>query len=444
MAVPTRDIGTIDMRDVIASQWVDVNEHVPDLMWPTSVQMYSRMRHDPRLAAILKAYSLPIRRATWAIDPAGCRDEVVQVVADDLGLPILGGDAKPGPARRRGVNWGEHLRLALLSLTFGSMVFERRYEIRNGQARLVNLGERMPWTIGSIDLNRDGTIKEIRQEYGVSAAIPANRLLWYAHEREGATWTGKSLLRDAYGPWLLKHEMWRVNATSIRRFGMGVPNVEAPPGANPAQVAEAQRLASAMRVGDTAGVGLPAGFKLNITGMTGSAPDALEMIRYLDQQMSTAALAGFLDLGQTETGSRALGDSLIDQFMLSLQAVADELANTATSGQPGLTGAVTDLVDMNWGDTEPAPRVVCTDVGQRQELTAESLQTLISVGAITIDDDLEAFLRDAYRLPARRLPDPAPAPGPGALPPAPERDAGSPAAPAPTTQEPAGDGAAPT
>jgi len=405
VAPPTRDIGVIDMRDVIASQWVDVNEFVPDLMWPTSVQMYTRMRHDPRLAAILKAYALPIRRATWAIDPAGCRDEVVQVVADDLGLPILGADSKPGPARRRGVNWGEHLRLALLSLTFGHSVFERRYEIRDGLARLVNLGERMPWTIGQIDLNPDGTIKLIRQEFGVTAAIPANRLLWYAHEREGATWTGRSLLRDAYGPWLLKHEMWRVHATSIRRFGMGIPTVEAPAGAAPNQITEAQRLASAMRVGDTAGAGLPNGFTFKLTGLTGSVPDAVEMIRYLDQQMSTAALTGFLDLGQTETGSRALGDSFIDQFMLSLQAVADEIANTATSGAPGLTGAVTDLVDMNWGTDEPAPRVVCTDVGRRQDLAVEALHELVTAGAIHPDDDLEAYLRTTYRLPPRKRDD---------------------------------------
>jgi hypothetical protein len=405
VAVPTRDIGVIDMRDVISSQWVDINEFVPDLMWPTSVQMYGRMRHDPRLAAILKAYSLPIRRATWAVDPAGCRDEVVQVVADDLGLPILGTDTKPGPARRRGVNWQEHIRLALLSLTFGHACFERRYEIRNGQARLVNLGERMPWTIGAINLNPDGTIRDVRQEYGVTAAIPANRLVWYTHDREGATWTGRSLLREAYGPWLLKHEMWRVNATAIRRFGMGIPTVEAPAGATPGQIAEAQRLASAMRVGDTAGAGLPQGFTFKLTGLTGSAPDAVEMIHYLDQQMSTAALTGFLDLGQTETGSRALSDSLVDMFMLSLQAVADEIAAVATSGQPGLTGAVTDLVDMNWGEDEPAPRVVCTDVGRRHDLTTEALQQLLNSGALHPDDDLEAYLRNAYRLPPRKRDD---------------------------------------
>ncbi|MUN41415.1 phage portal protein family protein [Actinomadura litoris] len=405
MAPPTKDLGTIDFADVVGAQWVDVNEFVPDLAWPLSVRMYSRMRHDPKLTAILKAYSLPIRRATWAIDPAGCRDEVVQVVADDLGVPILGADAVPGPARRRGVSWAEHLRLALLSLVYGHAVFERRYEIRGGLARLINLGERMPWTLAMINLNRDGTIQSVTQDLAWTTPMTANRLVWYAHDREGATWTGRSLLRAAYGPWLLKHEMWRVHATSNRRFGMGVPNVEAPTGATPAQVQEAQRLASSMRVGDQAGVGVPHGFKVNLTGLSGSVPDTVEFVRYLDQQMSTLALAGFLDLGQTQTGSRALGESFIDQFLLSLQAVADEVADVATSGQPGLTGIVTDLVDVNWGEDEPAPRVVCTDVGRRHDLTAEALQGLVSSGVIHPDDDLEAYLRGTYRLPKRKRDD---------------------------------------
>jgi hypothetical protein len=401
LTVPLRDIGTLDAADILGPQWFDIYEQIPDLTWPTSVQTYARMRHDPQLRAILAAYFLPIRRATWAVDPAGCRDEVVRVVADDLGLPILGEDAEPGPARRRGVTWGEHLRIALLSLVFGHMPFERRYEIRDGLARLVNLGERMPWTIGQINLNNDGTIASIEQDIIKSTPIPANRLLWYAHEREGATWTGRSVLRPAYGPWLLKHEIWRVHATSIRRFGMGIPSVEAPAGATPGQVAEAQRLASSMRAGDTAGAGLPNGFKLNITGMTGSVPDALAFIRYFDQQMSTSALTGLLDLGSTPNGSRALGDTFLDLFLLSLQAVADEIATVATAGQPGMTGAVTDLVDLNWGQDEPAPRVVCTDVGDRHEVTAEAITQLINAGAITPDEELEAYVRRTWRLPEK-------------------------------------------
>ncbi|MEV0584098.1 DUF935 family protein [Nonomuraea sp. NPDC050310] len=396
---PTNDIGHLD---TLYGPWVsDWQELIPDLIFPTSVQTYARMRHDPQLTAVLSAYTLPIRRATWVIDPAGCRDEVVRLVSEDLGLPVLGATTGPTPARRSGVRWDDHLRLALLSLVYGFMPFEQRYEIRNGQARLVALGERMPHTIGDIKLKQGGVVESISQDLIGTRPIPASRLVWYVHDREGANWAGRSMLRPAFGPWLLKHEMWRVHATSIRRFGMGIPSVEAPAGGTPAQVAEAQRLASAMRAGDTAGVGLPAGFKLAVTGMTGSVPDAMAFISYLDQQMSRSALAGILDLGETRNGSRALGQTMLEMFLLSLQAIADEIADTATSGQPGMPGIVTSLVDFNWGENEPAPRIVCTDVGDRHEVTAEALDQLLTSGAISPDPELEAYVRTAWGLPAR-------------------------------------------
>jgi hypothetical protein len=401
-SLPTRDIGAIDLPYLVGTQWIDVHELVPDLTWPLSVQMYARMRRDPQLTAILASATLPIRRANWVVDPAGCRDEVVQLVADDMGLPILGIDPKPGPARRRGVIWEDHLRLALLSLVFGHMPFERRYEIRGQRARLVNLGERMPWTIGWITLDKSGFVESISQyTWGAQMPIPGARLVWYSHEREGAAWTGTSALRAAYAPWLLKHELWRVHATSIRRFGMGIPNVEAPPGATPAQVQEASRLASAMRVGDQSGVGLPPGFKLNITGMTGSVPDALGYIRYFDQQMSTMALSGLLDLGSTPNGTRALGESFLDLFLTGLQAIADEIGTAATTGQPGMPGAVQDLVDVNWGEDEPIPKIIATDVGERHELTAKAINELLQWGAITPDPQLEAHLRGEWKIPQR-------------------------------------------
>lgn len=400
-SAPTRDIGHVDDAALYGSYLQEMQEYVPALSWPLSVLTYQQMRHDPQLKAVLAAYTLPIRRATWAVDPAGCRDEVAQVVADDVGLPILGNEAGPGPARRRGVRWNDHMRMALLSLVFGHLPFELRYEIRDGLARLVNLGERMPQSITEIALNDDGTLKNIVQDMGTAQPIPANRLVWYAHEREGSAWTGQSVLRPAYGPWLLKHEIWRVHATSIRRFGMGIPNVEAPVGGTPAQVQEAQRLASSMRAGEVAGAGLPAGFKLNITGMTGTVPDALAFVRYLDQQMSTSALAGLIDLGNTANGSRALGDSFLDLFLLSLQAVADEISGVATSGQPGMPGIATNIVDLNWGEDEPVPRIVCSDVGDRHEVTAQSLSLLLQYGAISPDPKLEAFIRDSWGLPGR-------------------------------------------
>src|SRR5437867_9124483 len=89
---PTSLLGTMDEGRYYALS-VDFAETVPDVVWPLSVQTFSAMRNDPALSAVLSAVMLPIRRATWAVDPTGCRAEVAQMVADDLGVPVLGVDA---------------------------------------------------------------------------------------------------------------------------------------------------------------------------------------------------------------------------------------------------------------------------------------------------------------------------------------------------------------
>ena len=257
--------------------------------------------------------------------------------------------------------------------------------------------------------------------------IAANRLTWYVNEKEGANWAGTSLLRPCYTPWVLKHEVMRVHATSIRRFGMGIPSVTAPPGATPAQIEEAQRLAAGMRAGDTAGAGLPAGYQFNLTGLTGAAPDAVGFLGYLDQEITGSALASIIELAHATYGSRALGESFLDLFLLSLQAAADAVGNIATYGSPSMPGLARALVEYNWGPGEPIPRIVATDVGDRHEITATSLQLLISCGAIAPDPVLESFIRDAWGLPAR--PADAPYPAPPAAPPAPAAPGGPPPAP---------------
>jgi hypothetical protein len=58
------------------------------------------MRTDTQIASLLFAFTLPIRRYAWCIDPNGARDGVVEHIADDLNLPIEGQDPKPSSRRR--------------------------------------------------------------------------------------------------------------------------------------------------------------------------------------------------------------------------------------------------------------------------------------------------------------------------------------------------------
>lgn len=381
-------------------------DEIPDLRYPQSVGVYQRMRRDPKLKALLRAVGLLIQRATWAVDPAGASGRMVKIVTEDLGLSLQGADGAASGLRARGVLWSEHIRTALLDLVYGHMGFELDLAVVDGQVRLRGLMERLPQTIdyGGILVDDNGTLLGIRQKQRGKTpekVIPADRLLWYSHEREGAAYQGTSLLREAYGPWLIKHEMWKVTATGMRRNAMGVWEVTAPPGATPQQIGEANRLASTIRGGEYAGIGLPAGYTATLRGMVGSAPDPLPFIQYLDNQMAQMVLAQFLDLGNTRSGSRALGSTFVDFFTLTVEALASEIAAQVTRQVSAR------LTDWNEGEAAPAPLITVSEVGANHEVTADAVNSLVASGVWTADTGLEDYTRKMWRVPARVGPRPA-------------------------------------
>lgn len=418
LSPPTSPLGrvsTLQFHQILDELIVDTP---PDLIWPLSNITFASMRRDAHLSAVLAGYSLQIRRATWQVDPAGCRPEVAQLVADDLGLPVMGVD-RPTAARTRGVSWHEHLRSALLSMVYGHFGFELQADVSSGRARLAGLWERPPWSIYQIfadPISGQFTgINQAGQRDPRTITIPADRLAWYCRQREGVNWAGTSMLRAVFPQWLIKREMLRVAATSHRRFGMGVPVVEELPGANPSpqQHAEAARFAQSASVGEQSGGSLPPGFTLKLVGLTGSTPDTLAFLNFLNQEMSRAALMQHLDLGTTATGSRALGETFMDSWHLALETQAQELADVATRQ------IAARLVAWNWGPDEPVPAVVVSGIGSERQVTAQSLQLLMSAGALSADPGLEAWVRREYRLPERETPWTPPAsktatPSPGA------------------------------
>jgi hypothetical protein len=129
-------------------------------------------------------------------------------------------------------------------------------------------------------------------------------------------------------------------------------------------------------------------------GVEGSLPQALPSIRYHDEQIARGVLAHFLNLG-TQTGSWALGTTFADFFVSSLNAVADDIAEVASQH------IVEDLVDINFGADEPAPRVLPDEIGSKQIATAQALKLLFDAGILRPDRSLEEAVRQTYDLPSK-------------------------------------------
>jgi hypothetical protein len=382
----------------------DVDE-TPELRWPASVRVFDAMRRqDAQVKSVLRAVTLPVRRTPWRVDPAGARDEVVQLVAQDLGLPVAGQAPIAAPRTRDRFSWSEHLRHALLALPFGHMFFEQVYRIDPaGRARLRKLAPRMPRTLQAIHVAQDGGLVSIEQAgpgvtgvallmAGGPIVIPVSRLVAYVPDREAGNWLGESLLRSAYKNWLVKDRLLRVQAQTIERNGMGVPVYEG--AEEETDLTVGTNLAKNLRSGATAGAGIPHGAKLLLQGVQGALPNADTAIRYHDEQIARAVLAHFLNLG-TQTGSWALGSTFADFFTLSLQTVAEYVRDVANAH------IVEDLVDLNFGPDEPAPQIVFDEIGSQARATADAIKQLIDSGALFPDRALEEYLRQVYGLPAK-------------------------------------------
>lgn len=403
------------VTDSVLSSWSslapDENETNPELMWPKSIETYDRMRReDAQVGSVVRAVTLPLRRATWSIDPAGAKNEIVEFVAAELGLPIKGRAFVAPPRSRDRFSWDEHLRLALLSLVFGHSVFEQVYRFDGARFGLSKLAWRPPRTITKFDVARDGGLIAIEQgSNGTTGTvrIPIDRLVVYVNEREGANWIGQSLLRQAYKNHLLKDRLLRSQAMTVERNGLGIPvytgaelpDVVAKDDAAREKWLKVQRddglkIARALRAGKDAGASIPNSANLTLLGVSGKLPDTDGPIRYHDEQIARAVLAHFLNLG-TETGSWALGSTFANFFTDSLNAVSNFVAGVAQQH------IVEDLVDINWGSEEPAPRIVPTAIGEEQAATADAILALINAGAIYADESLEAFMRERYRLPVK-------------------------------------------
>jgi len=400
--------------------WVDTEETVPQLRWPMSVRTYQNMRNDSQIAALYDATLLAILKMEWVIDPNGADEAMVNKLSTDYNIPILGqstDEIKRGRLKNR-FSFRNHVRLAFKAGIYGSYYFEQVGYIgdgRNGRPgdglwHLRKLAERPPITIQEYRVADDGGLISIVQNVVQPTAsswnnpmpeIPIDRLVGYVWDKEGANWHGRSWFRECYKNWLIKDRLLRIDAINHERAG-GVPYIEAHPGATNDEIDQLNRMAQRFRVGDTAGGAVPSGAKFNIA--RGLQSSVIESVNYHDEAMARKFMLMVMQLGQTRTGSRALGTTFVDFWASGMEAIAWWFSDIFNEH------VVEDDIDWNFG--EDVEQVPLLRFDFDPELIIADLVQLISTGAIIVDDELEAAIRKEMHLPEAQHPRPVPAPLP--------------------------------
>jgi hypothetical protein len=133
-----------------------------------------------------------------------------------------------------------------------------------------------------------------------------------------------------YRNYLIKDRLLRVDAIKHERNGVGMPIVEAPPDATDVQIKQLDQLAQEFKAGERGGGAVPHGTKFTLQGTIGTIPETITSIRFQNEEMARSMLMMFMQLGQTETGSRALAGEFIDWFKVAQEVVANWLRDTST------------------------------------------------------------------------------------------------------------------
>jgi len=322
-----------------------------------------------QVGGLLRVIKLPIREVEWEVE--GGKEEIRKFIDDNINVDLHGA-------------WDDFIRLALTVLDFGFCVFEKvfMYDRNSSKYKWKKFVYLPQSTIKEIVGEKDGGLKKVVQyaatdtELGESLQetidIGSDYLLVFVNEKEG-DWYGKSLFRNIYGNHQIKDVLMKIDAIKHDRFGVGIPWMKLKPGYKKEDVSIATATMKQMRSHEYAYMIIPPGAEdfgiLSMTGNDGTA--VLKSIQYHDEQMSKSLLAQFIDLGTSQSGNRALGESFINLFLMSLNAITKQVEQTFNEY------AIKQLVDINFGPQKEYPKLTAGQITLNKIMDlAESLEKL--------------------------------------------------------------------
>lgn len=268
--------------------------------------------------------------------------------------------------------------------------------------------------------NLDGVLQNTVGVTYTPEPIPANKLLLLTLNRTGSNFEGVGMLRPVWWWWRTKQRVSNLMCVGVDRWAIPTPVVKVDrsqaesqgltDGDIEAMIDDAEEQARSFISTEQSYLVETGAVKFDTYAMQSNlyASAPLEIITKCDSQISSAFLAQFADLGNTETGARSVGEIHLSVFRRAAINLCDIVTSTINGVDRRGGGTVGRLIKWNYGAVDPSklPRLVHT--GLDTDDLAESLNTLpalVTAGLLTPDDELERAIRD--RLGAGELPEDA-------------------------------------
>lgn len=215
-------------------------------------------------------------------------------------------------------------------------------------------------------------------------SIPGDWLLRFTWEQEAGNFQGVSILRPLYMPWLMHDELEVIDGIRHERQNCGIPVITLPESATDEAVDKAQSILSSLASHEKAFLVLENGwtFKWDVSG-SGSGTDIAGRLDQLKRDIADGVLAGFMALGNGDTGSYALAETQADRHLDLITVVANTALHTFNEGADGWS-PVRRLIDWNYGRQSEYPRICLKNLRSKDDWaqTLPLLQQFLSVKAL--------------------------------------------------------------
>lgn len=373
-------------------------DYLDKLDYSLKADIYDQMRRgDANVRMLTSATKNPIKAGTWEIDVG---EDTPEADKDRLFIEHVLFNSMRTP-------WDKFISEALTMVEFGHSVFEITHELNKNDPELGNyiglrnLSWRSPRTIQrwNVDPTTEELVSISQHAYGdigKMVEIPAEFILLFNLEQEGANFEGISLLRPCYGNWLRKNNYLKLNAAGIEKFAIPTPIATVPDGMhNSPEHKTLLRILSAYTSHQSNFITKAAGWDVELSPNNSYDPAKVEVsIDNEDKRMSKAFMANFLEL--LGGGSYALSQDLSDFFLSGIDHIAREITSKIN------TLLIPHLIKINFGPRAKYPKLKVSGISDRAgEELARILSMLATQKIIVPDDVLEDHLRKRYNLPMR-------------------------------------------
>lgn len=386
-----------------------LEEFLPELHGERLRRTLREMRdNDPVIGAMMFAIEMLLRNVEWRVE-GGSEEHVefVQSCLDDMTH-----------------TWSDFITEVLSMLVYGFSWHEVVYKRRNGQKDDLDNTSRFEdgkigwcrWPIRSQDSLLEWVFRETGDvEAFVQSAppsyerveIPTSRSLLFRLGSHKNNPEGRSLLRNAWRPWLFKKHLEEIEAIGIERDLAGLPVIYMTSDLEPYRD-EFKKILRNLRRDEQEGLLLPLVrdrdnnecLRFELVGSPGSRQiDIGTVIDRYDKRIAMTVMADFLFLGQQAVGSFALASSKTHLFASALGAILKSIA------EPLNRFAIPRLMAVNGWKLKPEdlPQLVPGDVETPDLGELGSFVTALAGAGMPLfpDEKLENYLRTAANLPKR-------------------------------------------